>query len=94
MTAPLTETDVTERLLAFLKERFLSGDPQGELRPDTPLLEWGILTSLNTAILLNHITMEFGAHVPFERVDATAFKDVASIAAMLCAAQEDLSARP
>lgn len=92
MNGRLTEAELTERLLAFFKDRFLSGDPGDELKADTPLLEWGILTSLNTAIVLNHITMEFGWHVPFEQVDATRFKDVASIAAMLHASQNDAAA--
>jgi clorobiocin biosynthesis protein CloN5 len=77
------EDEVSARLLAFIRERFLAGDPQGELTETTPLLEWGILNSLNTALLLGYIRENFDTVVPLEKVDAATFKNVASISALL-----------
>jgi clorobiocin biosynthesis protein CloN5 len=84
VTNALSEDQVSERLLAFIRERFLSGDPRGELEDSTPLLEWGILNSLNTAILIGYIREEFGTFVALEKVDAATFRSVATISSMLC----------
>jgi acyl carrier protein len=65
--------DVSARITAFIRKRFLDGDPQGELRPDTPLVEWGVLTSMNTAILLIFIREELGTQVPARYVNARNF---------------------
>lgn len=70
-------------LLKFIKERFLDGDPQGEIDRTSPLNEWGILNSLNSAILLNHIHNDLAASVSLERIDPRAFSSVSSIADML-----------
>ncbi|MER6831530.1 phosphopantetheine-binding protein [Streptosporangium sp. NPDC000563] len=82
-TTDLSEREISDRLIAFIRERFLSGDPQGELDEDTPLLEWGILNSLNTAILVSHIRDEMGIDVAFEMMDPRAFKSVRGIASAL-----------
>jgi clorobiocin biosynthesis protein CloN5 len=84
VTNTLPEDQVSARLLAFIRERFLSGDPQGELEETTPLLEWGILNSLNTAMLIGYIRQEFGTFVALEKVDAATFRSVATITSMLC----------
>jgi clorobiocin biosynthesis protein CloN5 len=92
MTNTLSEDQISARLLAFIRDRFLAGDPQGELDVTTPLLEWGILNSLNTARLIGYIRTEFDAAGPLEKADAATFRNVASIASMLCQAAADLGA--
>jgi peptidyl carrier protein len=77
--------DVCDDLLAFIRERFLAGDPGGELDERTPLLATGVLDSLNTAVLMSFIRDELGAEVPFGQINAQSFASVASIAAMICA---------
>ncbi|MFG3442566.1 acyl carrier protein [Nonomuraea sp. NPDC047897] len=84
MTDVLVEREVSARLTGFIRERFLYGDPAGAFGDATPLLDGGILTSLNTAILLNFIHEEWGSAVPVEDVDPRAFHTVAGIASMLC----------
>lgn len=84
MTAqPLTEAQITEQLLGFIRERFLDGDPKGELAEDTPLLEWGVLNSLNTMVLLAHIRKELGVAVPSVKINPRDLKNVRAIAAMV-----------
>lgn len=84
MTAqPLTEPQITEQLLGFIRERFLDGDPKGELAEDTPLLEWGVLNSLNTMVLLAHIRKELGFAVPSVKINPRDLKNVRAIAAMV-----------
>ncbi|MER5649365.1 phosphopantetheine-binding protein [Streptosporangium sp. NPDC002524] len=82
-TTDLSEREISDRLLAFIRERFLSGDPGGELGEDSPLLEWGILNSLNTALLVSHIRDEMGIDVAFETIDPRAFKSVRGLTAAL-----------
>lgn len=74
-----TREDISSELLTFIRESFLAGDPEGELDADTPLLELGILNSLNTAILVAHLGEKFGVHVPLMDVTATRFKSVRSL---------------
>ncbi|MFL6114256.1 MAG: acyl carrier protein [Catenulispora sp.] len=70
-------------MLAFIRDSFLAGDPDGELEPDTPLLELGILNSLNTATLVAHVRKEYGLTVPLSDVSAATFRSVATITDML-----------
>lgn len=83
MTTSLSEEEISTRIIAFIRERFLDGDPKGELEESSPLLEWGIINSLNTAILLAFINEEFGTPLSLERLDAQMFKSVRSIATVL-----------
>ena len=75
-----TREDIAAELLAFVRDRFLSGDPEGELTADAPLLELGILNSLNTATLIAHLREEYGVAVPLNDVTAATFKTVDSLA--------------
>lgn len=90
MTNTMSEDQISARLLAFIRNRFLAGDPQGELDLTTPLLELGILNSLNTATMIGYIRTEFGAAIPLEKADAATFRNIASIASMLYQAAADL----
>jgi acyl carrier protein len=77
----MSEEAVAAALVAFIRERFLDGDRSGELTEESPLLEWGILDSLKTAVLLTFIRDELGVMIPAVQVDARNFRDVRSIAA-------------
>jgi acyl carrier protein len=87
MSTSLSEEEIVENLTGFIRERFLQGD-DADFDASASLLEWGILTSLNSIILLNHVEKEFGVVVPLERVDMASFKDVRSLAKMLCELRE------
>ncbi|MCI3271297.1 acyl carrier protein [Streptomyces cylindrosporus] len=71
--------ELLTQLTEFVQERLLSEpDPQG-LAPDTPLLEWGILTSMNTAQLLTYIRDELGTNIPPTELTGTNFQNLDSI---------------
>ncbi|GAA3868192.1 hypothetical protein GCM10022227_27240 [Streptomyces sedi] len=70
-------------MTAFIKERFLSGDENKELEDTTPLLEWGVLNSMNTALLLMYLRDELGVVVPPTGIVAENFKDIRSITKMV-----------
>lgn len=75
--------DIQQRITQFIRDRFLDGDPKGELEERTPLLEWGVLNSLNTAVLLTYIRTDLGVTIPPVRINAQDLKNVRAIAAMV-----------
>lgn len=79
----LSKAEISERLLGFIRDTILSGDPHSELDETTPLLEWGVLDSLNTARLIAFIRQDLGTEVPLAKITASTFKNVNSIASML-----------
>jgi acyl carrier protein len=86
VTTELSESDISARLIAFIRERLLDGDAAGELDETSPLLEWGVINSLNSVILLSFITEEFGTQILLENIDATTFKSVRNISLTLSSA--------
>jgi clorobiocin biosynthesis protein CloN5 len=86
MTDDRTAAEITEQLLDFIRDRFLDGDLGRELSETTPLLQWGVLDSLKTAVLLNFIRTQFDVVVPAAQVSARNLKDVRSVAAMISSA--------
>ncbi len=79
----MAQNEISAELIGFIRDKFLGGDPKGELTETTPLLEWGVLDSLNTAVLLTHIRDGMGVTIPPVKVSARFFKDVRSISAMI-----------
>jgi clorobiocin biosynthesis protein CloN5 len=76
--------DVLPELLEFVRDQFLWDDETRELDESTPLLEWGIIDSLRTTVLLAHIRERFEVHVSPAKVNARNFRDLSSIAALVC----------
>jgi acyl carrier protein len=79
----MSQDDVTARLLGFIRDKFLGGDPKNELDESTPLLEWGVLNSMNTALLLNFLRDDLGITVPPIQINGQNFKSVKSITALV-----------
>lgn len=79
----MTDEEISARLVGFIREAFLAGDPKNELSESAPLLEWGVLNSLNTAMLLTFIRDELGVLVSPMEINAKNFKDVTNITAMI-----------
>jgi acyl carrier protein len=79
----ISEREIRDRVLEFIKERFLDGDPEHELADDTELLALGILDSLNTAVLMTFINENLGVRVPLARISARNFGSVCAIATMI-----------
>jgi acyl carrier protein len=77
------QQEVELALMEFIREEFLWGDDDRELTESTPLLEWGILDSLRTTVLINHVREALGVHVSPTRINARDFRDVTSIAAVV-----------
>jgi hypothetical protein len=79
----MTDDGVLDRLKTFVRKELLDGDPMGELQETTPLLEWGVLNSLNTARLLTFIREDFRVLVPAAEVNAKNLRNLRAIASMV-----------
>jgi hypothetical protein len=80
----MTVDEVTPQIMTFIAESFLDGDPKGELTESTPLLEWEVLNSMNSALLLNFLRERLRVDVPLASINAANFRDVASISKLVC----------
>ena len=73
---------VAEVLKLYVVRELLDGDGR-ELTLTTPLLEWGVINSIEIARLVAFIKSEFGASIPGEKVIAANFRDLLSIARLV-----------
>ncbi|MEU5100169.1 acyl carrier protein [Streptomyces sp. NPDC020996] len=71
--------ELLSQLTEFVQERLLSDPDSQGLAADTPLLEWGILTSVNTAQLLTFIRDELGTTIPPTELTGGNFQNLDSI---------------
>ncbi|MEV4805674.1 phosphopantetheine-binding protein [Nonomuraea sp. NPDC049421] len=78
----LTE-NLTEKLIAFIQDNLVQDGDDLTIDATTPLLASGLLDSLRTARLLNHLRKDLGVPVPAAKLDPENFRDVATIAAMV-----------
>jgi acyl carrier protein len=81
--APDNRDELLGRISDYVQCELLGGADQPEtapeLKPDTPLLEWGILNSLNTAKLLAYLRDELDVEVPLTHVTGRYFQDLDSV---------------
>ena len=70
------------RLETFVRENLLDDDDT-ELTPSSPLLEWGVLNSMNTARLLSFVRDDVGVVIPPTHITGRHFRDLNSIADLL-----------
>ncbi|TDC72595.1 acyl carrier protein [Streptomyces hainanensis] len=79
----MSADEISEKIGSYIRERFLDGDLNRELEETSPLLEWGVLNSMNTALLLMFIRDELGVAVPPKGINAGNFRDIRSITQMV-----------
>jgi acyl carrier protein len=70
---------VADELERYVRANFLDGDEDEGLSRTTPLLQWGVLNSMNTALLLTHIRDHLGVDVPPTELNGSNFRDLDSI---------------
>ncbi|MEV2250861.1 acyl carrier protein [Streptomyces sp. NPDC050147] len=83
----MTSQEVSARITAFIQEKYLGQDGE-DLTELTPVIELGILDSLNTILLIGFIRDELGFAVPPREINAENFKDIRSITALVCGAAD------
>lgn len=67
----------------YVEREFLGESEVSELTPQTPLLEWGVLNSMNTAMLLAFIRTEYGVAVPPTHITGRHFRSLESVTALV-----------
>jgi acyl carrier protein len=79
--------ELLERLAAFVRDKLLDGQDDVELTASSPLLEWGVLNSMNTALLLSYVRDSLGIAVPPSSITGRHFRDLNSICDLLISLQ-------
>lgn len=74
----MTRDALYEILASYVAQTFM-GEGQEDLQPGTPLLEWGILNSMNTAKLLTFIRESLGVDVPVTHITGAHFRTLETI---------------
>lgn len=73
---------IENTLLSYVSREILEGDDEG-LSPDTPLLEWGVLNSMEMTRLTVFIEREFSVRIPADEIIPNNFLTIRQIAAMV-----------
>jgi acyl carrier protein len=71
-------SEYIKQLQSYISKQILDGKDIG-LDETTPLLEWGIINSMEIMRLITFIQKQFGVHVPFENITAENFATIATI---------------
>jgi acyl carrier protein len=74
---------VLEVLTEYVSVRLLGEGDASDLTSRTPLLELGVLNSIETARLVAYIREAFGVRLPASSMTAGNFRDLESIAALV-----------
>jgi len=74
--------NIVQNLLEFVADKILEGQAD-ELDATTPLLEWGVLNSLEMTKLLAHIERTYGIRVGAEHVHPGNFGDLNAISSLV-----------
>jgi acyl carrier protein len=70
---------VVDKLVDFVRRELLDGKDVVDFTTTTPLLDWGLLNSIETTRLVAYIREEFGVRVPPTDMVSRHFKDVEAI---------------
>ncbi len=78
---------ISEQLKQYIGQNILEGKDIG-LDENTPLLEWGIINSLEIVRLTNFIRERFSVDISIEKLTPDYFTNISSLARLV---QEELS---
>lgn len=79
----LNAATLPDQLLYFVVNELDVGALAAEIKPDSPLLEWGVLDSVRTARLLAHIRSQYGLRIPPSSMTGEHFSSVDKIADLI-----------
>ncbi|MFE3096070.1 acyl carrier protein [Streptomyces sp. NPDC059248] len=67
----------------YIRTELLDGDPSAELTAESPLLEWGVLNSMNITRLVAFLRERFDADVTPGHLVPANFRDIGSVARLV-----------
>jgi acyl carrier protein len=82
-TATADRAAVAAKLTEYVRANFVDERAMSELTVQTPLLRWGVLTSLNLTQLIAYVRTEFMIEIPFTALVSSNFRDIESIVDLL-----------
>ncbi|WP_306317519.1 MULTISPECIES: acyl carrier protein [unclassified Streptomyces] len=68
---------------SYIRKEFLEGDTSVELTPSSPLLEWGILNSMNTTRLTCFVGERYDVTVSAQAMRTHNFRTIENVARMV-----------
>ena len=74
----MNQSEVLDGVKSYISREVLDGKDIG-LNESTPLLEWGIINSIEMARIVSFIQDQFRVKVPADKILPDNFKDLASI---------------
>ncbi|MGW3661950.1 acyl carrier protein [Streptomyces sp. NPDC005141] len=74
---------VMEEIDGYIRKEFLDGDTSVELTSSSPLLEWGILNSMNTTRLAAFVSERYDVTVSPKAMRTANFRTIESVAHMV-----------
>ncbi len=83
----MERTTVFSQLQTYIAQNLLEGMDVG-LDENTPLLEWGVINSLEIVRLLAFIQQEFQLDVPNEKIVASNFTNLSTITDLVMESRE------
>ncbi|MFY1824604.1 acyl carrier protein [Myxococcus fulvus] len=78
----VNQTQLLASLTRYIAEEILEGEAE-ELLPSTPLLELGILNSLETARMMSFIEKQYGITIPADAMRVENLATLSAITAMV-----------
>jgi len=78
----IVASDVQAALLRYIADQVLDGKDIG-LDTTTPLLEWGVINSLEIVKLISFIRTQFGVSVPSNKVTAEYFQNLGTLTSLV-----------
>lgn len=87
--AVIDRARINVAITGYVSTQFLDESEISELDQETPLVDWGVLNSMNTTRLLAFIRKELGVTVPPTHITMRHFQSLRAITDMV----HDLSAR-
>lgn len=78
----MNQTDIIESLKGYISKEILDGEDIG-LEPSTPLIEWGVINSMEIARLIGFIHERFGVGVPSDKITLDHFKSLDTISLLV-----------
>ncbi len=78
----MPKEEIMEHLKTYFAKEVLGNKDIG-LDEHTPLLEWGIINSLEIVRLLSFIQKQFSVEIPNDKLVADYFTDISAIADMI-----------
>lgn len=85
--------EVLEQLKNYITKQVLDGKNIG-LDETTPLLEWGVINSLEIVRLLTFIRTQFNVDIPNNQMIAENFMNLSVITDMVMVSKQEMSATP